>query len=213
MIISSLTLKGGSGKSTIALNLAVGFARKKNKVLVIDTDRQQSLSNWSEARPKEKVKIEVISISEPELLQEKVKTFGHYDIIIIDGTPAICEMATVSAAISDLVLFPISPSMFDIWAAGSIMTRVAEVQKVAPDIKTAIVANKMVTRSKQATKLLEALGEIDEHYVFTSTLGNRVAYSDSVAAGLSVLEWSDPKAKKEITELTKEIIKYMKKGE
>lgn len=209
MIISCLTLKGGGGKTTISVNLAVAFASRKKKVLIIDTDEQHSASYWAGERPENKHKITVISIPDPQQLRKQIANFAEYDFILIDGTPAIGRMATVSAAVSDLVLFPICPSMFDIWATNSIMERVEEVRQVTPNIKTGVIANKIVKNSKQADKLMEALAEIEEHHVFTTSLGYRVSYSDAVAEGLSVIEWRDPKAKEEINKLAKEIIKYM----
>jgi chromosome partitioning protein len=208
MIISCLTLKGGGGKTTIAVNLAAAFAQTK-RVLIIDTDEQHSASSWAGERPETQSKITVVAIPEAQQLRKQIANFEEYDIILIDGTPAVGRMATVSAAISDLVIFPVCPSMFDIWATSSIMERVEEVKEIAPDIKTAIVANKIVRRAKQTEKLMEALAETNEHYVFNTALGYRVAYSDSIAEGLTALEWTDAKAKNEIQDLFAEINQLM----
>ena len=117
MKIAITSLKGGVGKTTISTNLAVCFAQKGYKVCIIDTDAEQESSiSWSEQRLDHLVSVAVVRVGEKTLIREVKAMEKNYDIILLDGSPQLKELASATIAASDLVIIPISPSAYDFWA-------------------------------------------------------------------------------------------------
>jgi chromosome partitioning protein len=205
MIISVLNLKGGSGKSTISTNLAVAYKLDGKKVLLIDSDPQATSIRWAGERPEDKVKVNVVAIPDAKALRKQVKDFmADYDVLIIDGAPQLDLISTTSIAISEVVLIPVSPSPYDIWATENIVQRVKSAQEINPDLKASFIINRDNPRTLLSKDTDEALNELGLP-IFQTRLHNRIAYADSALNGLSVLEWTDLKGKEEIMALYNEL--------
>src|SRR4051812_36108401 len=116
MILSFLNQKGGVGKTTLSINVATCLAIKKNKVLLIDADLQNSSLDWATIRKKESL-FTVVGITKPIIHKEIPKLIKNYDHIIIDGPPRIYDVARSAIVASDVVIMPVQPSPYDIWAA------------------------------------------------------------------------------------------------
>ena len=209
MIISIVNLKGGSGKTTVATNLTVALARKY-KTLLIDTDPQRSASQWFDVRESEKDNFSVISIQEDKSLKKQIPVFqSQYEHIIIDGAPQSDRISAICIYAADLVIIPVMPSPYDLWATATILERVSATKEIQPDKKAFFLLNRVndkATLSKDTAEALSSLG----YPVFNTRLHNRIAYADSASCGLSVLEASNPKAKAEMEALYKEITPLLK---
>ena len=118
MIISVQNQKGGVGKTTIAIHIshALKLQKKTNRILLIDADPQGSARDWSAARQSESP-FSVIAIDRPVLHREIPAIVENYDHIIIDGPPRASELARSAISAADLVLIPVQPSPYDVWAA------------------------------------------------------------------------------------------------
>lgn len=204
MVISILNIKGGVGKTTVSTNLAVGLS-SKNKVCIIDADPQASSLRWSGKRPEEEDKVDVVGMPDPDALRKNIDSIkDNYDIVIIDGAPAVNRMATVCAAISSIIILPLGPSPYDVWATEDMIDRIQQVRDINPSIKPFYLINKHSKRTLISQETELALKEM-ETPVLNTTLATRVAYADSATSGLSVLEWDDTKAKKEMQSFVSEI--------
>ena len=209
MIISIVNLKGGSGKTTVATNLTVALARKY-KTLLIDTDPQRSASQWFDVREKDTDNFSVISIQEDKSLKKQIPVFqSQYEHIIIDGAPQSDRISAICIYAADLVIIPVMPSPYDLWATASILERVSATKEIQPDKKAFFLLNRIndkATLSKDTAEALSSLG----YPVFNTRLHNRIAYADSASCGLSVLEASNPKAKAEMESFYTEIKPLLK---
>lgn len=204
MVISILNIKGGVGKTTVSTNLAVGLAEDQ-RVCIIDADPQASALRWSGKRPEDETKIDVLGMPDADALRKNIDSIkSNYDIVIIDGAPAINRMATVCAAISSIIILPLAPSPYDVWATEDMIDRIQQVRDVNPAIKPFYLINKHSKRTLISQETEVALKEM-ETPVFSSSLATRVAYADSATSGLSVLEWDDLKAKNEMLDLVQEV--------
>ena len=221
MIISVLNQKGGVGKTTISIHLAMQLALMDFKVLLIDSDPQNSTLDWAATRANNDIdsKFTTVSINKPTIHRE-VKNFKDlYDFIIIDGAPRIYNVARSAIIASNLVVIPIQPSPYDIWAATELTEIIDEVSdpfnELQSPINVAFLVNRKINNTiigKQSAKSLEAfnINILDTHII------QRVAYAESASKGSTVIEDNiDMLAKKEFYNLTQEILEkyYYTKSE
>lgn len=211
MKIAVTNLKGGVGKTTIAINLAVALTQRKKSVCIIDTDKNQnSAVEWSMCRSEDKETIQVFSI---EADQIKVKTLNDlekkFDILILDGTPQLSELASRTIVVSDVVLIPISASLFDFRAFEKFLGLLEETDsnRVAlglKSVKAYIVLNKINERANISSEIVRGLEKYDVP-ILKSRLGNRTAYAETALDGIGVTEGKDKKASDEFNKLVDEI--------
>lgn len=128
MILSFLNQKGGVGKTTLSINVATCLSLKKQKVLLIDADPQNSSLDWIAIRRKESL-FTVVGLTKPIIHKEVSKLVKNYDHIIIDGPPRIYDVAKSAIVTSDLVVMPVQPSPYDIWAANEVVSLIKEVSQ------------------------------------------------------------------------------------
>lgn len=211
MKIAVTNLKGGVGKTTIAINLAVALTQRKKSVCIIDTDKNQnSAVEWSMCRSEDRETIQVFSI---EADQIKVKTLNDlekkFDILILDGTPQLSELASRTIVVSDVVLIPISASLFDFRAFEKFLGLLEETDsnRVAlglKSVKAYIVLNKINERANISSEIVRGLEKYDVP-ILKSRLGNRTAYAETALDGIGVTEGKDKKASDEFNKLVDEI--------
>ena len=204
MIISILNQKGGVGKTTLSVNLAAALSLSGNRTLLIDADPQASALDWQAARNKESL-FPVVGMAKPVLHKDVPELAASYDYVIIDGPPRVNDLARSALMTSDLVLIPVQPSPYDVWAADEIVKLIEEVSIYKAGLKSAFV----ITRRISNTAIGRDVAEVLKDYpipVLSTIIGQRVVYAESAAVGLCVLE-SDAKgaASKEIKSLLNEI--------
>ena len=114
MIISVVNQKGGTGKTTVATNLAACFAGEGQEVLVIDADPQRSALDWRADRPGDQPQVQAVGLPARNLHQEIEPFRRKYDVILIDGGGRITATARAAVMAADFVIIPILPSKPDI---------------------------------------------------------------------------------------------------
>jgi len=211
MIISVTSLKGGVGKSTITQNLAVCFAHMGYKVAIVDADINDSSERWSGFRDIESYPpVMAVSIDSPKALRNNVALLQRdYEIIIIDGTPALSKLVSTIMLLGDIILVPIKPSILDIWATERFQERYEEAVTIkGEDITGYFILNEYDDRmnfNQEAKEAMEDLG----FETLKSTIKTRLVYKEVIAEGKGVFESSNQVAKKEITKLANEIIELL----
>lgn len=212
MIISVLNTKGGCGKSTISINIAVGLAHVGLDTLLIDTDPDKGTSiDWSNSRDDDpNDQLTVVQITRPESLKNDVaKLTKKYGAIVIDGAPQLQALLTISTVVSDLVLIPVKPSPNDAWKLGPITDTIKQIRDSAFEvtgkrIDVCFVVNEYIDGTRLGKEISEALSAYDLP-VLDSKICSRMDYRESIAQGLAAIHFSNPKAKKEIKALLSEI--------
>jgi chromosome partitioning protein len=204
MIIAVTNLKGGVGKTTIAVNLAVCLAQRDYKVCVVDTDTEQRSSvKWSGQRDENLNTIPVFGVGD-KLNKEIEALDKDYEFVIIDGTPQLSERANRTILASDLILIPITPSGFDFWSFENFLERYEQAKGFKEKIHAYVLLNKFNEARNIGKEVREALSQF-EIPVLKTTLAERVAYQETTIQGVGVVEYKDKKAKEEISRLTDEI--------
>jgi len=210
MIVSVTSLKGGVGKSTISQNLAICFTHMGYKVAIIDTDTNASSVHWSGIRSEEMPAVTVMGLTDNNALRKNIRAIeDDYDIIIIDGTPSMSKLVSTIMVLGDIVLIPIRPSGFDIWATEKFLEKYEQAQALKEDIKAYFVLNEFNPKVNLNSNIKEALEEL-EIKTLNSTLRHRIAYEEVCVMGMGVYEYRDQKAKQEVTDLTNEVLDILK---
>jgi chromosome partitioning protein len=196
-IITIAHQKGGVGKSTLALNLAVCF-QDQLTVALVDTDLQGSIADLKNDLP------ELSIIQEDNF--EKIKKLEH-QLIIIDTPPYLSNRLPELFLISDYILIPTKAGFFDVMAIRSTVALVKEAQLKNTKLGAGIVLNMIKHRSGVTGEVQELLKGFDVPLMNT-IVHDRVSFTRSPMTG-GVLSGEDSKAKEEITALAEEIVNYI----
>ena len=181
MIIAILNQKGGSGKTTISINLARALQKSGSKVLLVDSDPQGSARDWSAVGNSD---LPVIGLDKPNLDRNINAIVDGYDFILIDGAPQLAEMAISAIKCADIVLIPVQPSPYDIWAAEDLVEVVKARQQIMDykKPKAAFVISRQINNTTLGKEIRDALSGYNIP-VFKSGTFQRIAYVKTAATG------------------------------
>jgi chromosome partitioning protein len=202
--IALLAQKGGTGKTTLALSLAVAATRAGLTVLVIDLDPQATACNWSDRRAQD---APLIIDAQPGRLPaalEKAKQ-GGVDLVLID-TPARSEQSALAAAkCADLVLIPCRPQAYDL----ETIPNTKEVIALAGNKPVLALLNAVPSRGDRHEQARTFLAHLAVP-VCPHMLGQRAAFGDAGALGLTPLEYdASGRAADEIQQVYKYISRLL----
>ena len=193
--LAIIAQKGGSGKTTIAVHMAVCAMRQKLHTALIDLDPQGSAYDWFLSRAdNNKLNAVQASVGQLAALLKQAKT-GGADFVIVDTAPHSDSAAAITAQLADFILIPCRPARFDLKAISSTMEIVKLAKKPAAAVINAAPRGRLAEEAKNALKQ-QGITVID------TVLQQRAAYSHAVIDGRSVHEYEpDGKAAEEIDEL------------
>jgi chromosome partitioning protein len=212
-IIAVCNQKGGSGKTTLSMQLAGSLARRGNKVLVVDADPQGTATRWAATADDEKpfpASVVGLSAASAKVHREVKKFVEDYHYIIIDCPPAADSPVPQSALlVADLALVPIIPSPLDMWAAVGIRHVIENVGEINEDLKARLVINQCQPNTSLAKEALEVLPEFGIDLCKTF-MHQRQVYRQSAVFGQTVHDFGSKAAPaiEEIEALTDEV-KYL----
>lgn len=207
MIIGVLNQKGGVGKTTIAVNLAATYAESANRVLLVDADPQGSSLAWLAAR-ESKATFSVVGMPTTTIHRDLPDVSQGYYVTIIDGPPRATDIGRAAILASDLVVIPVQPSPYDVWATQDVMKILADARIYRPQIKALFVINRKIVKTAIGRDVAKALDQFGLP-VCDVALHQRVVYAESAMEGLSVVE-KEPKGEgaKEVTRLAESIYAF-----
>lgn len=202
-VVAVLNQKGGAGKTTLSTHLARSLQEGGASVVLVDSDPQGSARDWAAVDDEQPVM--TVGIDRPTLGRDVRKLSADY--VVIDGAPQAAELAASALAAADLVLIPVQPSPYDIWAASDLVDLVR--QRIAltdGGLKAAFVISRAITGTNLSREIREALAGYDLP-VLSTVVHQRVDYPNSAAAGSTVLDLRgrDTSAATEIRALTTEV--------
>jgi chromosome partitioning protein len=206
-VLAVLNQKGGVGKTTLATHIAMRLSELKHRVLLIDADQQGSSLDWKAARG-EQPAFTVVGLPKDSIHREIAELSKNYDWVVIDGPPRVSTVAKSAIAASDMVLIPIQPSPYDVWAAKDIVDLIVEVRVLKEDLKAAFTVNRKIVGTAIGRDVAAALANFPID-VLNSFISQRVSFAESAATGRTVLE-VEPKGSgaKEVKGLVKEIMEH-----
>ncbi len=193
--------KGGSGKTTLAVNLAVQFRLMDLRVALIDTDPQGSLGRWFMARRDAGITdMDFTTASAWGVGYEVEKLKKTSDIVIIDTPPKIDSDLRPALREASLILVPVSSSMLDLWATDGVLDMATRVGKPA-----VIVLNRCSSGTRLAQEIASAAADLHPD-IATATLGQRTAFAATLGHGQGVAETGKSTAQAEVRALAQELI-------
>ncbi len=193
--VSIVSQKGGAGKTTIAINLAVAASISGKKGTIIDIDPQATASNWGDRRQTEMPQIVSAQAARLPYLLKQIEDSSW---VFIDTPPAISNTTMAAVKVADIILVPSRAAIFDLDTLNATLDLVRMGRKEA-----AVVLNAIPHRGSDAEEAKAVIATYGATIAPVS-VGHRAAFQHSATLGLGVIEYEpNGKAAQEIRELFK----------
>lgn len=186
MILGVLSQKGGVGKTTLSLSIAAHHAIQGHRVLVVDADPQGSALMWSTMRERPPL-FPVVGMAKPSLHRDLPAVAADYDLTVIDGAPRVNDLGRAAILASDLVLIPVQPSPFDVWAADDTVRLVQEAQQFKDGLCAAFAINRKIVNTAIGRDVAAAFADAP-FPVLSAAVSQRVIFAESAGQGLTACE-------------------------
>jgi chromosome partitioning protein len=203
MILTVGNTKGGVGKTTLALNLAIARAIAGRDVWFIDGDRQGtglialSIRAENEALPF----IACAQYADGATLRQQVRqTGGKFQDIVIDAGGRDSSALRSALTLTDVLVIPFAPRSFDVWAFSEISKLIEEIKEVRGEFPVYAILNSADATGSDNAEAIEALAEYPQFTYLDAPVRRRKSISTSAGRGLSVFEHS-PKDQKACEEM------------
>lgn len=207
-VIAVMNQKGGVGKTTLSTHLAKAYQRMGKDVLLVDSDPQGSARDWAAADPDQT--LPVVGLDRPTLEKDIKPVKRNVDIVIIDGPPRHEEVMVSAIKVADVVLIPVQPSPYDIWAISDLVALLKERQSLLGSPKCAFVLSRVIKRTRIGGEVREALDEVGLP-VFKSFTSQRVIYPNAASKGHTVYDYpQETEAIAEMDAIVTELDAFMK---
>lgn len=208
MIVTIGNTKGGVGKTTIAVNLAIARALLGRDVWLIDGDRQGTAQTAISIRAEAGHSPGIACATYPDgptLRAQVQQQAGKFDDVVIDAGGRDSTALRAALVLSDVLLVPFQPRSYDVWALNDIAALVDEARSVRDGLRAFAVLNcaDPGEHSTDNAEAAAAVADVPQFAYLPTPLRRRKAFSNAAGAGLSVLEIKpqDAKASAELNAL------------
>jgi chromosome partitioning protein len=210
MIILVGSNKGGCGKSTTVINLAIAYAKQSREVLIIDADRQSTASRWSNDREYYQLTPYIQVLQKYDNLQPALNQIkSKYDVILVDVAGRNSRELLSAMLAADLLICPLQCSQPDLDTLAELKEQVIRAADLNPKLKTYIYHTMASTNTKvkdnERKEFIDYISQYEDFKVLNAVNYFRKIYKDAMSEGKSVLELSNDEAVNEITQLYNEV--------
>ena len=190
--IAVLNQKGGVGKTTLATNLAAAAHLSRKRTLLIDLDRQGSALDWYNARGDGSALagLSTVKVDRTLSLPKLQEIARGFEVVILDGPPRLDELTRCAAVAADLVVIPVRPGAFDLWAIEATTATLDDADTIRTTIRRAAVLRMFVVNAASTNTVIArdtpaALAGFGE--MVPTVVHQRIAFADAATRGESVL--------------------------
>lgn len=210
MIIAVGGTKGGTGKSTLATNLAVMLAGAGQDVLLVDADEQATAVDFTNMRNQNRdggAGYTCIALKGRALITELRRLAPKYHEVVIDVGAGDNASQRAALAVADLYLVPLAPRSFDVWTLDKVAGLVEEARINNPELRACAVINRADAAGSENAAAAEIIRSQPGMELLEVVVGNRKSYAKAATAGLAVVELrpQDGKAAQEMGALIREL--------
>jgi len=205
MILTVGNTKGGVGKTTLAVNIAIARSLLESDVLLIDGDEQNTALTFTELRSSQlgNAGYTAVSLHGAALRTQVRQLAPKYSDIIIDVGGRDTGSLRAALTVTNTVVIPVQPRSFDIWAIDQMADLVREAREINSEMRAVIILNAADAQGRDNQDAAEALQGIEGLEFLEISIGRRKAFPNAASAGKAVLEQSskDQKAIEELNAL------------
>ncbi len=203
MILTVGNTKGGVGKTTLAINITIARALSGSDVLLVDGDEQHTAITFTELRNSllGKTGYTAVSLHGAALRTQVRQLSSKYADIVIDVGGRNTGSLRAALTVTDVLLVPVQPRSFDIWAVDQVVALIQEAREINPTMRAVAMLNAADAQGNDNKGALDALRDMESIELLEFSIGRRKAFPNAASAGRAVIEQSpkDPKAIEELT--------------
>ena len=217
MILVVGNTKGGVGKTTLAVNLAIAFSLSGRDLLLVDGDEQGTAMAFTQLRTDRlgTAGYTAVALTGAAIRSQVRQLAGKYDDIIIDVGGRDTGSLRAALTVADALLVPLAPRSFDVWALDQVAVLVKEAREINEPLRACAVLNGADPQGGDNEAAAQVMAEAEGIEVLPVTIVRRKAFPNAAAEGRAVLEHTprDPKAIEELTALIGQIMYSRKLAE
>lgn len=208
MIVLVGNQKGGCGKSTTAVNMSAFLAARNADVMLVDADRQSTVTNWVTDRNETNLPT-VNSVQKYDNIRNSLLDLAkRYEVVIVDAAGRDSRELRTGMLAADVLLMPFRPSQPDLDTLPKMCEIVLQAKDLNPDLKafaliTMAPTNPVVNEIEETKELFSDHPEIE---LLSSVIFDRKVYRDAMSEGRGVVEMNNPKASSEFQSLANEVL-------
>lgn len=189
MIIAVGSIKGGVGKTTLALNIAVARALEGRNVWIVDADRQATAMTAASMRGERTPVLACAGYPDGKMLREQIKRQAKaFDDVVIDAGGRDSSALRAALILCDTLIIPLQPRSFDVWTLDAMAGLIDEARSVRDGLRAMAILNMADSTGQDNDEAIKAILEIPQLEYPGVVIRRRKAFANASGAGLSVLE-------------------------